>query len=204
MSKAGARFLVLDGIDGCGKSTQAAALCERLRANGQRVLHVREPGTTLAGERIRALLLDPEPHLAPATQALLFAAARRQLLEECIAPALAAGTSVVCERFHPSTVAYQGAALGLGEERVLALLEAWAGTPAPDLMLILDLPQEVARERRGTNDRFEGLEPLFHERVAHSYRRYASGRAGVAGIDASGSVEDVAARIWKAVTGGGR
>src|SRR6185436_4275568 len=115
------RFYVLDGLDGCGKSTQAARLVTALGSGAQGpVLHLREPGSTAAGERIRSLLLDPEPALAPAAQVLLFAAARRQMLEELVAPALAAGRDVVCERFHPSTVAYQGAALGVGEERVLA------------------------------------------------------------------------------------
>src|SRR5262245_41124490 len=132
------RFYVLDGVDGCGKSTQAARLVATLgKVTHLAPLHLREPGSTAAGERIRALLLDPEPELAPTAQVLLFAAARAQMLAELVAPALAAGQTVVCERFHPSTVAYQGAALGVGEERVLALLNEWAGEPAPDLTLIL-------------------------------------------------------------------
>ena len=200
-----ARFFVLDGIDGCGKSTQAARLARSLEARGGRpVLHVREPGSTAAGEHIRALLLDPEPKLVPAAQALLFAAARRQLLEECIAPALAAGRDVVCERFHPSTVAYQGAAQGLGEEHVLELLRAWAGAPTPDLVLILDLAPELARTRHGQSDRFEAREPAFHERVAESYRRYAARGSGVVRVDAAGSPDEVEARIWRAVERAGR
>src|SRR5262245_33797398 len=127
------RFYVLDGVDGCGKSTQAARLVRALGARAGRMpLHLREPGSTAAGERIRALLLDPGPELDPAAQVLLFAAARREMLEECVRPALAAGRAVVCERFHPSTFAYQGVGLGVGEERVLALLREWAGEPAPD------------------------------------------------------------------------
>src|SRR5688572_11610264 len=102
-------FFVLDGIDGCGKSTQAARLVAALGSGpAGPALHLREPGSTPAGERIRALLLDPETALAPAAQVLLFAAARRQMLEELVAPALQLGRHVVCERFHPSTVAYQG------------------------------------------------------------------------------------------------
>jgi dTMP kinase len=190
------RFYVLDGLDGCGKSTQAARLARALEGrSGVPALHLREPGSTAAGERIRALLLDPEPALAPATQALLFAAARRQMLEEVVAPALAAGRDVVCERFHPSTVAYQGFALGLGEERVRSLLAAWADEPAPDRIVILELEPEAARARSGRHDRFEAREQAFHARVAEGYRRY-DGR-NVVRISAAGSPDEVAARIWK-------
>jgi dTMP kinase len=199
------RFYVLDGIDGCGKSTQAARLAQALaRPGAPAVLHVREPGTTLAGERIRELVLDPRPRLAPATQTLLFAAARRQLLEEEIEPALAAGRDVVCERFHAATVAYQGAALGLGEERVLALLRAWAGEPAPDLYVVLDLEPEVARERRGKSDRFEAQPPSFHAALAASFRRYAEEVEGAVRVSAAGTPEEVAARVWREVQHGHR
>ena len=190
------RFFVLDGLDGCGKSTQAARLARALEAaSGRAVLHLREPGSTAAGERIRALLLDPEPALAPAAQVLLFAAARRQMLEERVAPALARGEDVVCERFHPSTVAYQGLALGVGEERVLELLLAWANEPAPDLILILDLEPDAARARRGSQDRFEARERAFHERVRDGYRRFAARAERVAHVDARGTPDEVAARI---------
>jgi len=188
------RFFVLDGLDGCGKSTQAARL---VRALGADTLHLREPGSTAAGERIRALLLDPEPALTPAAQTLLFASARRQMLDEVVAPTLAAGRDVVCERFHASTFAYQGVALGVGEERVLELLFAWAGEPAPTLTLVLDLAPELARARRGARDRFEAREPDFHRRVAEGYRRYAARVPRTALVDASGSPDEVAARIWK-------
>jgi dTMP kinase len=203
------RFLVLDGLDGCGKSTQAARLVARLGAGGggPAPLHLREPGSTAAGERIRALLLDPEPALAPAAQALLFAAARRQMLEELVEPALAQGRDVVCERFHPSTFAYQGVALDVGAERVLALLEAWAGAPAPDLTVVLDIDPEAARRRRGDGDRFESRDAAFHARVAEGYRRYAAlagARVPVAVVDARGTPDEVEARIWTEVERGGR
>lgn len=199
------RFFVLDGIDGCGKSTQAARLAAALARRTERPpLHVREPGSTAAGERIRALLLEPGPGLTPATQALLFAAARQQLLDECIAPALAAGRDVVCERFHASTVAYQGAALGLGEERVLALLATWANAPAPDLYLILDIAPDQARGRRGRSDRFEAEASAFHVRVAESYRRFARHRPGSVLVDARGTEDEVEGRIWREVERAGR
>lgn len=196
---------MLDGIDGCGKSTQAARLVTALtRMRGTAPLHLREPGSTAAGERIRALLLDPEPALTPATQTLLFAAARRQMLDECVAPALASGRDVVCERFHASTVAYQGAALGVGEERVFELLLAWAGSPAPDLYLILDLDPGQALARRGSRDRFEAEAAPFHASLAESYRRFARQRPGAVLVDARGTAEEVEARLWGEVQRAGR
>ena len=102
------RFIVLDGIDGCGKTTQAERLANEL-SKASEVLHLREPGSTALGESLRALLLGREMSLTPEVETLLFTAARRQMLEERVAPALASGAHVVCERFHPSTVAYQGA-----------------------------------------------------------------------------------------------
>jgi len=197
------RFVVLDGVDGCGKSTQAERLVRAL-AREREVLHLREPGGTAAGERIRALLLDPEPALAPAAQTLLFAAARRQMLEEQVAPALAAGRDVVCERFHPSTFAYQGVALGVGEELVLDLLLRWAGTPRPDLVILLELDPDLAARRRGHGDRFESRAPEFHRAVAEGYRRYAARVPGVVTVDASGEVEAVAERVLGEVRRAGR
>lgn len=205
MSPGRGRFYVLDGIDGCGKSTQAARLARELGRRGERaVLHLREPGSTAAGERIRALLLDPEPALAPAAQVLLFAAARRQMLVERVEPALAAGSDVVCERFHASTFAYQGFALGVGAERVLELLFQWANEPAPDLTVILELDPVTAAERRGAEDRFEGRAADFHQRVAEGYRRYAALVPRVVRVGAAGSPDEVEARIRAEVEHAGR
>lgn len=199
------RFYVLDGIDGCGKSTQAARLARALERRGERaVLHLREPGSTAAGERIRALLLDPVPALTPAAQVLLFAAARRQMLVERVEPALAAGSDVVCERFHASTFAYQGFALGVGAERVLELLFQWANEPAPDLTVILELDPEAAATRRGAEDRFEGRAADFHQRVAEGYRRYAALVPRVVRVGAAGSPDEVEARIRAEVEHAGR
>lgn len=200
-----ARFVVLDGVDGCGKSTLAARLCGELeRAGRPTPLHVREPGSTRAGEAIRAVALGKQYELAPAVEALLMAAARRQMLVELVAPALAAGRDVVCERFHPSTWAYQGVAGAVGTQPVVELLRAWANDPAPDLVLILDVPIEVALARRGgaERDRIEAKGAVFHEQVAAAYRRYAreqpfGGR--VALVDAAQPTERVAAAVWEAV-----
>jgi dTMP kinase len=199
------RFVVLDGIDGCGKSTLAQRLCAELaRAGRAEPLHVREPGSTRAGEAIRAVALGQQYVLGAAVEALLMAAARRQLLDELVAPALASGRDVVCERFHPSTWAYQGVAGGLGEQRVVELLTVWANDPAPDLVLILDVPVDVGLARRGgaERDRIEAQDGAFHARVAAAYRRYADERpfgGRVARIDAAGALDGVAARVWQAV-----
>ncbi|MCL4158697.1 UNVERIFIED_CONTAM: hypothetical protein GTU68_000529, partial [Idotea baltica] len=101
-------FLVVDGVDGCGKTTQAGLLAEHLGVDPG--LHLREPGSTELGEALRALLLDHQYLIEPAVETLMFAAARRQMLDELVEPALAAGKTVVCERFHPSTFSYQAIA----------------------------------------------------------------------------------------------
>jgi len=190
------RFFVLDGIDGCGKSTQAARLVETLEEAGRRPLHVREPGSTPLGERLRALLLDPELEAGVGAEALLFTAARRELLERVIAPALDEGRDVVCERFHPATFAYQACAGELGEDEVLALLHGWAGEPAPDRVVLLELaPAEAARRRGPATDRIEARGLAFQERVAAGFRRYAERVPGTLVVPAAGDPDEVARRI---------
>lgn len=190
------RFLVFDGVDGAGKSTQAARLAERLCQQDPLPLLLREPGSTALGEALRELLLHRELGLSAGSEALLFAAARRQLLEQKVAPALARGQSVVCDRFHASTFAYQGFGRGGDPGQILALLEAWAGTPAPDIELILWLEPRLAAERRGRpSDRIEALGLEFQERVAEGYRRYAEQNPRAVLIDARGSPEEVEQRV---------
>ena len=195
----GARFVVLDGIDGCGKSTQARRLVEALAQRADPPpLHLREPGSTAAGERIRALFLDPEAALGTEAQLLLVTAARRQMLDERVRPALAAGRDVVCERFHPATYAYQAHAGGLDGEEVLALLDRWAGDPVPDLVLVLSLDVGEALRRaasRAAPDRFEARGEEFLERVAAGFARYVERVPTTRSVDASGTEDEVAARI---------
>jgi dTMP kinase len=191
---------VLDGIDGCGKSTQARLLTEALERAGRRPLHLREPGSTPAGERIRAILLARDTDLSPAVEALLVCAARAHMLATRVAPALAEGRDVVCERFHASTFAYQGVAGGLGEERVLALLAAWAAEPAPDRTVLLELDPERAHARRAAaSDRIEDRGLAFQGRVAEGFRRYRAHDATAVAVDASGSREEVFARVVAAL-----
>jgi dTMP kinase len=195
-------FVVLDGIDGCGKSTQAALLAARLsRESAARVHHLREPGSTRLGEALRELLLGREYAPVPAVETLLFAAARAQMLAELVAPALAAGEHVVCERFHPSTFAYQASAGGLPEGDVLALLTRWAGDPRPTHVVLLEISPDVAAARRGrASDRIEDRGLEFQRAVAKGYARYAELVPGVARVDAARAPDAVAADVWREVT----
>jgi len=199
MAKSG-RFYVLDGIDGCGKSTQADMLCRSLADLGDEPLHLREPGSTPVGERIRSILLDPDLVLSPPVEALLFAAARRAMLSDIVAPALSQGRTVVCERFHPSTFAYQAVAGGLDEDEVLDLLHTWAGSPRPDLVVLLDLDVDEAARRRGAaTDRIEAKGLDFLRVVAEGYKRSASLLGRVVTVDASGTRDEVHQRVLSEV-----
>jgi dTMP kinase len=164
-------FVTLEGIDRSGKTTQAALLLEALGDDG---LAVREPGGTPAGERIRELLKDPAVELSPAAEALLFAAARAELVARVIAPALAAGRVVVSDRFLDSSLAYQGAARGLGVEEVERVNAFATAGVRPDLTLLLDLDPAAAAGRGGETDRFEAEGAGLQERVADAYRELAA------------------------------
>jgi dTMP kinase len=190
-------FIVIDGVDGCGKSTQARRLVAALEAErGLAPVHLREPGSTPAGERIREVLLSREHDLDPGVEALLLAAARRHMLAERVAPALTEGRDVVCERFHPSTFAYQAVAGGLDEEAVLELLGTWADQPHPDLVIVIDTGPETAAGRiQGPGDRIEDKGLEFQRRVASGYRRYAERVAGTVVVDGERGEEEVAADI---------
>jgi dTMP kinase len=195
-------FLVLDGPDGAGKSTQAARLAERLRAEGRDVLQVREPGGTAVGERIRAVLLDPATgELDSVTELLLYQASRRRLVLERILPALEAGRTVVCDRWHTATRVYQGFAGGVDAELLDATTRAVTGGLEPRRAVLLDVPEAVARHRMSRPlDRMEGKDAAFHARVREGFRRVFAGdpdRFRV--VDASRDVESVAASVWEAV-----
>jgi len=194
-------FVVLDGADGCGKSTQARLLFEHLQSErGVTPLHVREPGSTVLGERLRAILFDRTLDLGPDVELLLFAAARAQLLRELVQPALAAGRDVVCERFHPSTFAYQSVAGGMDPDRVMSLLLQHANTPEPDVMVVLDVPLQVALQRRGAaSDRIEAKGDAYHAKVIEGYRVWTQRHARTRLVDATSTPEVVHAAVWRAV-----
>ena len=200
MNRAGL-FVVLDGPDYGGKSTQACLLCDSLRRRGRRVLHVRDPGGTPISEAIRGVLLDPANRsMAMTTETLLYTAARAQLVAEVIRPALARGTTVVCERFVLSTAVYQGLAGRVGVRPVFDLAQFAVGGVTPDVTVVLDIdPAAGARRHRGPKDRIERRGLAFQRKVRAGFLRLARRRRGVIVVDAGGTVEAVAMRVLSAV-----
>jgi dTMP kinase len=189
-------FVTFEGVDGSGKSTQARLLADWLRSEGREVVLTREPGGTAVGEQIRELLLHGKG-MAPWAEAALFAAARAQLVDEVIRPALARGADVVSDRYLDSSLAYQGVARGLGVERVLELnLLATSGL-LPDRTFLLVLPPEDAAARRGDQpDRIEQEGSAFAEDVDRAYREIARVFAKrVAVVDGGGNPEDIAETV---------
>jgi dTMP kinase len=167
-------FVTFEGVDGSGKTTQARLLAEHLRAKGREVVATREPGGTELGEGIRNLLLHGG-HVAPWAEASLFAAARSQLVEDVIRPALDRGADVVCDRYIDSSLAYQGIARGLGVDRVLELNLIATGGLLPDRTVLLDLPLDEAARRRGDErDRMEREGEDFAGRVEAAYHELAA------------------------------
>ncbi|MBI3817868.1 MAG: dTMP kinase [Planctomycetes bacterium] len=189
------KFIALDGVDGCGKSTQAAALAAALAEDGREVLHLREPGSTAFGEAIREILLKKNIPRGVTAEILAFFTARAQLLEEKIEPALARGAWIVCERWVSSTYAYQSAASGGSSSTVLAL-EQLVVRRAPDLLLILDLPAaDAAKRLRGGPDDIERRGLQYLEKVRNGFLEYSSTRAFVKIVDARGTPAEVGARV---------
>jgi dTMP kinase len=189
-------------VDGSGKSTQAAMLADALEARGLDVLRTREPGGTPVGERVREILLSGAPgELELSAEALLFAAARAELVRRVIGPALDAGRWVVSDRFLDSSLAYQGAARGLGIDAVLEVNRLAVGDRTPDLAVVIDVPVALATSRRcATPDRIEAEGDGFLERVADGYRELAARFAGrVRLVDGTGSPDEVHARVLEAV-----
>lgn len=189
-------FITVEGIDGCGKSTQARLIAAALEAAGHDVLRLREPGGVKISEQIRAILLDPaNAEMGDVCELLLYEAARAQLVHQVIRPALAAGKTVVCDRFYDSTTAYQAFADGLDRNMVSQANELAVDGCRPDITLVFDLPVEDALRRRSgreAEDRLElkGLE--FQERVAAGFRAVAADEPDrVKLIDAGESIAEV-------------
>jgi dTMP kinase len=198
------RFITLEGVDGAGKSTHISWIAERLRAGGnaagREVLVTREPGGTPLAEKLRALVLA-EP-MDPLSETLLMFAARADHVQKIIAPALARGAWVVCDRFTDATLAYQGAGKGVAAERIRQLAQAVHPGLQPDQTLVFDCPYEVSRSRLSNSgrelDRFEAEERAFFDRVRAAYRQLAEAEPGrVRLLDGSQPPDKVKVEIEK-------
>ena len=201
------KFITLEGGEGTGKSSQAARLAERLTAAGRTIVRTREPGGSPGAEAIRSLVVSGDGDAwSPRTELLLMYAARSDHLERVIKPALARGDWVICDRFADSSRAYQGAGGGI-EQGFIEMLDAVVvADDQPDLTLVFDLPVETGLERamgRGAAEtRFESKGLAFHQRLREGFQAIAAmhpERCAV--IDATGSVDQVAERIWAVVEG---
>ncbi len=212
-------FVTIEGIDGAGKSTQARRLVSRLEDEGHDVEFFREPGGTRLSERIRTILLDSDFAIDPLPELLLFSAARAQLVEECIRPALADGKVVVCDRFYDSTTAYQGVGRGIADPDWISSLNARvAGGLRPDRTWLLSLSAEEALQRRAQRskplfddlpvlpeqalrtepDRMEQSGQAFYDRVAKAFDELATAEPDrVVRLDGALSEDDLADTIWR-------
>jgi dTMP kinase len=193
-----ARFIVFEGGEASGKSTQSARLARRLGA-----LHTREPGGTAIGGRLRELLLDARTTgLSDRAEGLLMAADRAQHVAEVIRPALEAGRHVVCDRYVGSTLAYQGYGRGLDVDDLRRISQWASGDLWPDVVVLLDVPPAVAATRAdGEPDRLESAGDAFHERVVQGYRSLAAAEPDRwVSVDGSAPVDEVTAAVWTAVT----
>jgi len=195
-------FVAVEGPEGAGKTTLVAGLARRLRAAGTAVVSVREPGGTPVAEAARRVVLSPELEMTAGAELFLFLAARADLVERVIRPALAAGQMVLADRYSLSTVAYQVHGRGRPQEAVQAAIRLATGGLEPDLTLVLDVPPELSRKRQGARsrgpDRLEGEEGGFHERVVAGFRA-ADGRS-IVHLDGTLPPERVEEAAWQALS----
>jgi dTMP kinase len=204
-------FITFEGTEGSGKTTQVSLLADRLRKMEKRVRVLREPGGTPIGEEIRHTLQHSAANQAmtPKAELLLLNASRAQLVREVIRPALAAGEVVLCDRFHDSTIAYQGYGRGLDLGFVRSVIDFAVGDTRPDLTFLMAVPHELGEERCITRqatmpfvrDRMEEADREFFKRVVKGYQAIASTEPDrVRIVDATGSIESVRDRIWGIVS----
>lgn len=195
------RFIVVEGVDGSGKSTMAGRLARHL-SRDRKVLSFREPGGTPLGMKIRELLLDAKnSEMVPMTELFLFMASRAQLIEESIRPALRRGEVIVCDRYYYSTAAYQGAAGKIGIQTVIDLAEKIAKFERPDLVLLFDVDPAIARLRDGNRtDRVESKGLEYQRKVRAGFLKLArNDPRRIKVIDASRPTDDVFEAVRKAV-----
>jgi dTMP kinase len=196
------KFIVFDGPEGCGKSTQTQLLHRALETQGLEVLSVRDPGTTRIGEQVRAILLNPDHReMGMRCEMLLYMAARAQMMAEVIGPALDAGKVVICDRFVSSTLAYQLGGEGMSAAEIKAVAQIAIRGRWPDLVIILDMPVEKSMERlKRAKDRIEQRPMEYHRQVHENYLAQASGDPRYCLINADRDAEAVRADVWRAVS----
>ena len=204
-------FVTFEGVEGAGKSTQIALTEQWLREQGREVLVTRQPGGCSLGLELRRLLLDARnTHIDPTAELFLYLADRAQHVAEVIRPALAAGKTVLCDRYHDSTVAYQGYGRGLDVTRLVALGEMATGGLAPDATILLDLPVDIGLARaRGRNaqagaaqsaGRFEAERLEFHQKVREGFLALAAREPGrFHAVDDLGAADAVFGRVRQAL-----
>ena len=200
-------FITFEGGEGCGKSTQIAALKARLEAIGKTVVQPREPGGTALGESVRSLLQhdDAGQGMSPKAELLLFAASRAQHVRELIAPAIAQGQIVLCDRFLDSTTVYQGVARAIDSKKVDTINQFAIGDTKPDLTILIDLPPEIGLARvharsDGQLDRMEKEAIEFFQAVRQGYLDLAKSEPKrFLVLDGSQSIEDLETQIWQRV-----
>ncbi|MFH0917975.1 MAG: dTMP kinase, partial [Candidatus Omnitrophota bacterium] len=164
------KFITFEGSEGCGKSTQSEMLFSYLKTKGAKVIYLREPGGVKLSEKIRTILLDPKSKISAQAETLLYMAARAQVVEEIIKPALAAKKIVVCDRFLDSTIAYQGFGLGIDIKLIKSLGSFTTQGIKPDLTIFLDLPVKSGlKHRNNCKDRIEQRSMSYHEKVRKGY-----------------------------------
>jgi len=164
------KFITFEGSEGCGKSTQSRMRLDHLKRKGFKAVYLREPGGVKISERIRELLLNPESKISPQAETLLYMAARAQVVEDLISPALSKGKIVVCDRFLDSTIAYQGYGLGMDIRLIMAVGKFATLGISPDLTVFLDLPvKKGLKHRLLTKDRIEQRSLVYHQRVRNGY-----------------------------------
>jgi dTMP kinase len=195
------RFLALEGVDGCGKTTQAALLADWFRSMGRTVVLTREPGGTIIGEHLRTLIKDPNIPCSPLTELMLLLAGRAQHIADVINPAIEAGSLVISDRFSLSTMAYQAGGRNLSVPLVKAADAAATGGLHPDCNIFLDVPLDVALSRIGVrDDRFEAEGPRFLQRVINVYHGAAEWDPSVLRIDGTGPEDAVQQAIRNGLT----
>ncbi len=169
------KFITFEGSEGCGKSTQSKLLYQYLRRSDLKVIYLREPGGTKVGEKIRKILLDSKnDSITPMTEMLLYMAARAQVVNEIIVPALKKGRIIICDRFLDSTIAYQGYGLGIDIKFIKCVGEFATSGIKPDLTIFLDLPlKKGLRHRQYSKDRIEKRSLVYHSRVLEGYLKLA-------------------------------